>query len=133
MEDASLVRALSQSNLSKGRVLIPGKAVYVKKRTRITISSRTKKTMSSEYEYIILLHEGKRVGGILICGSVDLHIMIFKNYRGKGFMSSFLKSGWIRKLNPKLKELTTKHSPQSTEYKIVKHFAKILKVPFRRV
>jgi len=68
MEDASLVRALSQSNLSKGRVLIPGKAVYVKKRTRITISSRTKKTMSSEYEYIILLHEGKRVGGILICG-----------------------------------------------------------------
>ena len=133
MEDASLVRALSQSNLSKGRVLIPGKAVYVKKRTRITISSRTKKTMSSEYEYIILLHEGKRVGGILICGSVDLHIMIFKKYRGKGFMSSFLKSGWIRKLNPKLKELTTKHSPQSTEYKIVKHFAKILKVPFRRV
>lgn len=133
MEDASLVRALSQSNLSKGRVLIPGKAVYVKKRTRITISSRTKKTMSSEYEYIILLHEGKRVGGILICGAVDLHIMIFKKYRAKGFMSSFLKSGWIRKLNPKLKELTTKHSPQSTEYKIVKHFAKILKVPFRRV
>ena len=132
MKTETLNRILSQCDISKGVVLIPGKAVYIKKRSLLK-NNKGKIYRSECYEYIVLLHEGKRVGGIHFYGNHDLHLVIFKKYRGQHFMSSFLKTGWIRKIKPDLKALSTLYKPRvDPEYKAIRRFAKILKVRLER-
>lgn len=122
-----LIKDIRSIDISKGEVLIPGKAVYVKRK------AWNPNTCKRDYihEYVVLLNEGKKVGGILLMDDMDLFLVVFKRSRGKHYMSSFLKSGWIQKLSPTLKRLTTRYFPHDPEYEAVKHFAEILNVGFK--
>lgn len=131
MLEKSLITVLSKSDISKGEILIPGKAIYLEKKTRLQISGNSPKTDTAIYKYIFILNKGQRVGGILFCGTSDLHIIIFKKYRNKGFMSEVMKSGWIKKLCPELKSITTQHFPNSDEYKKIEHLAMLAELQIR--
>ena len=124
MENSSLIRVLTRSDLKNAKVLIPNKAVYLEKFTRLRIDN-TKKFDSSKYKYIFLLDNNKRVGIILNCGDSDIHCYTLKKYRNKGYMSNLMKSGVIKKVWPEIKSITSIHYPGSAEYEIVKHLASL--------
>jgi len=123
MENSSLIRVLTRSNLKNAEVLIPSKAVYLEKFTRLRIED-TQKFDRSKYKYIFLLDNNKRVGIILKCGD-DIHCYTIKKYRNKGYMSDFMRSGWIKKIWPDLVSVTCLHSHDSPEYDKVKHLASL--------
>lgn len=121
MENKSLLRVFSNSKLDKAEILIPGKAVYLRKKTSLKISNSTKYD-HSYYEYIFLLHNENRVGGILYQGNGDLHFYIFQKYRNCGFLSEFMRSGWIKKRWPQLKSITCVNYEEKDK---IKHLAEL--------
>ena len=57
---------------------------------------------SSPYvDFIVLFQDGVRVGAVLPMGNVDLHMLTLPEHRGKGYMSSFFRTGIYKLLRPK--------------------------------
>lgn len=115
MTNETFIKEISGIDISKAKTLIPNKAVYV----------------ANYNEYVILLDNEQRIGGIYIMGDFDLHILIFERFRGQHYASDFMKSGWIKKLRPNLKSISSVHSQSTLEYKIVKHLADLAKLELR--
>lgn len=131
MTNRALTTIITLSDISKAKVLIPEKAVYLKKPVRKRMYYGSKKFIYDEEEFIILLDNGKRVGGIYIMGDWDLHIIVFNKYKGQHHMSNFMRSGWIKKLFPDLNSITCIHYNDTDEFKVVKHLADLADLEIR--
>lgn len=130
MTEKALITILCHSNLSKAKNLIPEKALYINKNCRLKRNDGKRITMKN-HEFIILMSNGERAGGIFIMGDWDLHFHIFQKYRGTKLLSDFMRSGWLYKLHPNLKSITCIHREGSEEYLRVQHIAKLAGLEIR--
>ena len=83
-------------------------------------------------EFIILLDNGVRVGGIYIMGDFDVHIYTLEEHRNKGYMSKFFKSRILNEIRPKLTSISCEDDfCYGTTYPKVQHLAEIGDFHFR--
>lgn len=126
MTEKSFRTIITRSDIKKGEVIIPGRAIYLKKDSMVKCyGSKNNRSLSKENEYIILLDNGNRVGGIYIMGDHDLHIQMFQKYQGKGILSEFMSSGWFKTNKPDLQTISCIHDESSEEFKKIKHLGKL--------
>ena len=101
MTNEGVLDLVKRCNLKKGIELIPGEAYLFDRKFKIKsygISNCMNKFI--QMELIVLIKNGKKVGGIYRMGTADIHIVIKERYRGQHIMSNFLKKGIIKKIWP---------------------------------
>lgn len=74
-------------------------------------------------KYALLFHDNMRVGVVYFMGSYDIHVLVFPEHRGKGYMSHFMRSGVIGLVEPNLKMTTI--DLYRADSSISKHLAKL--------
>jgi hypothetical protein len=102
MDDKKLIRTLKTISIKNGLSLNNGTAIYINRKLYCPKHKNSPNTWRDEF--IVLIENNVRVGGVYIMGDVDLHFVIFKKYRNKGYLSKFMKSGVLQKMFPKLLE-----------------------------
>jgi hypothetical protein len=116
MTDEKLINMLKTIDIEKGVVLVEDKAVYVVKYCEEN---------GWDDEFIVLLDNGARVGGIYIMGNFDLHFYIFETHRNKHYLSDFMRTRILKQIKPNLTSISCGHNRDSKRFKKVKHLAKL--------
>lgn len=116
MTDETLIETLQNIDITEAKTLIPQKAVYV-----------TRPTDDGYFdEFVVLLDNNVRVGGIYIMGDTDIHAVVFEEFRSRHFLSNFMRSGHLMRIRPGLKSTSTGYDPNlDDEYKVVQHLASL--------
>lgn len=131
MRDRVLASVLSQIDINKCKEIIKDEVYYIKKNVRPKSFEDGKVKRKKELdEFIVLVNNGKIVGGIFIMRTYDLHWHIFKKYRKKHYLSNALRKGILEKICPDTKEISCcdededrcRHLAQIAGLKIVKRY-----------
>jgi len=103
---------------------------YINNKTAMYIETN-KYSIKNKYidQFIVLLDCNIRVGGLYIMGDFDLHFIIFDNFRGKKYLSNFLRSGFINKIRPTLKKASICNKDDS---KKIKHLLKLANLKIKK-
>ena len=84
MKNQELERKIKKYDINKGEELLKDLAYLC---------------LIDGYEIIVLTSEKKeKVGGILRCDTADIHFTIFPKYRGKHYLSNFLRTGIMQQI-----------------------------------
>ncbi len=123
MTNEDVLNLVRRCRLKSGKVLIPNTA-YLFKRRFLTRSGF--KFYNNEEEIIVLVENGKKVGGIYRMGTYDVHCVLQEKYRGQHIMSKFFKTGIIQELWPENKSVKLCNVYTREEYEKKKHLATLL-------
>lgn len=123
MKNEDVLNLVQRCRLKSGKVLIPNKAYLFKRKflTRVGF-----KFYNNEEEIIVLVKDGKKVGGIYRMGAYDIHCVLHEKYRNQHIMSDFLKSGIIREIWPENKSVELCGVYTREEYEKKKYLASLL-------
>lgn len=123
MTNEDVLDLVRRCRLKSGKVLIPNKAYLFKREflTRVGF-----KFYNNEEEIIVLVKDGKKVGGIYRMGTCDIHCVLDERYRNQHIMSDFFKSGIIREIWPENKSVKLCNVYTREEYEKKKHLAELL-------
>lgn len=84
MKNSVLERKIKKCDIDKGKELVKNHAYLCE---------------IDGHEIIVLTsNEKERVGGILRYGTIDIHFTIFPKFRGKHYLSNFLKTGIMQQI-----------------------------------
>lgn len=123
MKNEDVLNLVQRCRLKSGKVLIPNKAYLFKRKflTRVGF-----KFYNNEEEIIVLVKDGKKVGGIYRMGAYDIHCVLHEKYRNQHIMSDFLKSGIIQEIWPENKSVELCGVYTREEYEKKKYLASLL-------
>lgn len=120
MRNEDILKLINRCNIENGVALINNNAYLfnIEKRQRC----------GSHYEYVIeeiivLLKDGKKVGGIYRMGSYDLHWVIKEKYQGQHILSDFLRTKILNKVWPENKSVEICGVYTRADYNKKKHLA----------
>ena len=74
------------------------------------------------FDYLILLKNGTKVGIILKCDSVDIHVYVYPKYREQHVVSRLTENGFLKELWSDIDSVTCANS---NEYDRIKYLAEI--------
>lgn len=74
------------------------------------------------YDYLILLKDREKVGIILKCDSVDVHVYVYPKYREQHIVSTLIGDGFLKELWPDIDSVTCANYK---EYERIKYLAEI--------
>lgn len=97
MTNETLLQIMKRCKIKNGIELVPGEAYLFHQNFFIPIDDDVER-VKEEIEIIILTHKGKKVGCIYRMEWYDIHVLIKEKYRGRHFMSNFLKKGIIEEI-----------------------------------
>lgn len=123
MTNEDVLNLVQRCRLKSGKVLIPNKAYLFKRKFLSRIGF---KFYNNEEEIIVLVEDGKKVGGIYRMGTCDLHCVLYEKYRSHHIMSRFFKTGIIQKLWPENKSVKLCNVYTREEYEKKKYLANLL-------
>ena len=123
MKNEDVLNLVRRCRLKSGKVLIPNKAYLFKRRFLTKIGF---KFYNNEEEIIVLVENGKKVGGIYRMGTYDVHCVLKEKYRDQHIISNFLKTGIIQKIWPENKSVELCDVYTREEYEKKKHLADLL-------
>lgn len=123
MTNEDVLNLVQRCRLKSGKVLIPNKAYLFKRKFLSRIGF---KFYNNEEEIIVLVEDGKKVGGIYRMGTCDLHCVLYEKYRSHHIMSRFFKIGIIQKLWPENKSVKLCNVYTREEYEKKKYLANLL-------
>ena len=119
MKNEQILKMVKSCDLNEGKELIPGKA-YLFKRTFLEVISE-----NEEYEIIILVKNGIKVGGILRMDDFDIHVVMYKKYENQHILSDFFRTGIINELWPNITSVMLCGVYTREEYNKKKHLAEL--------
>jgi hypothetical protein len=94
----------NEALLDKGRTLAIGdNAEWLVEDRIVLLCYPCDSNEAAPEKYALLFHGGIRVGVVYFMGSYDIHWLVFPEYRGRGYMSHFARSGVIGLVEPELK------------------------------
>lgn len=121
MTNNTLSHVLRSINLSRGktvRTVDNLEAVLVENHR--TMETNPNGRFVGYYDYLILLYSGTKAGIILKCGSVDIHVYVYPQFREQHIVSRLTGEGFLRELWPDIESVTCANY---FEYDRVKHLA----------
>ena len=130
MKNETLSYILRNLKLDKCECVADG-IYYVKKVVKQMIYScelGREKPNYSKYEFLVVAEKGVKKAIILNCDNSDLHWYVFKKFREQHVLSNILRSGVIKKLWPKVKEVSCCHEwneDKDKKYQMTKHLASL--------
>ena len=123
MTNNTLSHVLRKIDLSKGKLVKKAEdleAVLIENHKTVTINSYGR--FVGYYDYLILLRGGKKVGIILKCDDVDIHVYVYQKYRSQHIVSRLTGDGFLKELWPDIDSVTCVNAD---EYDRIKYLAKI--------
>ena len=84
------------------------------------------KKENEEYEIIILVKNGIKVGGILRMDDFDIHVVMYKKYENQHILSDFFRTGIINELWPNITSVMLCGVYTKEEYNKKKAFSRIV-------
>lgn len=91
MTNEDILDELEYCDISQSKELVPGEAYLFKD------------YFDKWGDFLVLLKDNIKVGGIYRMGDWDMHVVLKEEYRGQHILSNFLKKGIIKKIWPKIK------------------------------
>jgi hypothetical protein len=123
MTDITLSHVLRAIDINKGAVVREVdnlKAVLVNGHK--TVTKVNGKLYVDYNNYLVFLCNEKKVGGLLQCGTVDIHAYMFHQYRDQRIVSRLIGDGFLKKLWPNMRYVTCVNLD---EYDRIKHLVEI--------
>ena len=123
MTNDTLSHVLRNIDLSKGnliRTVNNLEAVLIEHHKTVTINSGRR--YIGYYDYLILLKDGAKVGIILKCDTVDIHVYVYPRYRDQHIVSKLTGDGFLKELWPDIDSVTCANR---REYEKIKYLAEI--------
>lgn len=122
MTNDGVLELVRRCNLNEGIELIPGEVYLFNKRFLHCTSNRKYYQLE---EIIVLVKNGKKVGGIYRMGKYDVHWVINERYRNQHILSNFLKTGILNEVWPENTSVELHGIYTQAEYNEKKYLAEL--------
>lgn len=111
MTNKKLEAVLKQIDINECQEIVPNHIYHIIKTVRTRYYRNMKPRYDIyDYEFLVIAPNGVKKAIILRCGSVDLHWLVLKKWRGQHVLSDALRTGVINELWPKNKTITCSYS-----------------------
>lgn len=126
-----ILKIVKECNLHNAVELVNGEAYLIDEEFDLKLADGG--TYRDRVELIVLMKNGKKVGGIYRMAEYDVHCVIDKKYRGQHIMSNFAKKGILEKIWPENKSVKLCGIDNREQYEMKSYLASLSHLEIKNI